>query len=322
MKLRIAYIGAGAFSTGFMFPQLTRHDAACTAVCDLDEQKARAARERFGFERQYTDFRRMLDEVKPDAVFCVGGPAAHYPVGLEVLDRGLPLYVQKSPAPSSAATRELADLAARRRVVCHVGFNTRFSTAGRRAREILGSGEFGQPLLGVFRYGLTTGETMRDVVMDQHCHLVDLARFLLGDIATIHATVSGRPEARDYAAVVRFRSGTVGSLNFTSGAVPTKDFMRFEVTGPGTMLFSGGSLASLTWQRDSPSASGGVPAADELYAFGAWGFDRLEVLGYVGDVANYLSAVRGGTDLSPVDSTVGTMEACEELLRQIAPVNS
>lgn len=319
MSLRIAYVGAGAFSTGFVFPQLARHEVSRAAVCDLDERKARAAQERYGFERCYTDFRRMLDEVKPGAVFCVGGPAVHYAVGMEVLDRGLPLYVQKSPAPGSAATRELSDLAARRGVACHVGFNLRFSTAGMRSRAILDSGSFGDPMLGVFRYGLTIGATMHDVVMDQHCHLVDLARFLLGEIEAITAVPSAQAGSRDYVATLRFHSGAVGTLNLTSGQVPAKDFIRFEISGRGTMLFSRGTLAALVWQRDAPDPWWQRPTADEVYEPGAWGFDRLEVLGYVGDVSNFLVAAAGGIDRCPVESTVGTMEACEELLCQVAP---
>lgn len=114
----ISYIGAGSFTNSCMFPQLYPHDVALAAVCDLDEAKAVDVQKKYGFAKTYTDFRRMLDEVKPEAVFCVGGPKVHYTVGMQVLDRGFPLYVQKSPAPSSAATREMAVLAAKKKVIC------------------------------------------------------------------------------------------------------------------------------------------------------------------------------------------------------------
>jgi len=42
-------------------------------------------------------------------------------------------------------------------------------------------------------------------------------------------------------------------------------------------------------------------------------------MGYVGDVANYLAAVKGEEkDASPIRSAIGTMEFCEEVLRQMA----
>jgi myo-inositol 2-dehydrogenase/D-chiro-inositol 1-dehydrogenase len=318
MPLRIAYIGAGSFSNQCMFPQLSRHDLDPAAICDLDGEKASLAQRRYGFREVYTDFRRMLEEVRPQAVFCVGGPKVHYPVGLEVLDRGYPLYVQKPPAPGSRETREMADLAARRGVVCHVGFNLRLSPAAAQARAIVGSREFGRPLMGVFRYGLCSGATMADVVMDQHCHLVDLARHLMGEIRTVMAVRSAASGARDYVATVAFESGAVGSLNFTSGQIPDKEFLYFEVTGNRTFCYSH-DCAGLTWFRPSSGPWWKETQADHVYRRGLYGGQvLLESYGYVGDVANFLAAVKGEEeDASPIRGAVGTVEICEEILRQV-----
>ena len=318
MAMRIAYIGAGGFTNGHMFPQLALHGVELAAVCDLDEEKARRAQARYGFSHVYTDFREMLERERPDAVFCVGGPKVHYAVGMEVLDRGFPLYVQKSPAPSSGATQEMADLAAQRGVVCHVGFNLRSSPAARQAHAIIGSEPFGAPLMGVFRYGLCFGATMADVVMDQHCHLVDLARFLMGDVESVQAVRSGTAGARDYVVAVRFRSGAVGTLNCTSGQVIEKEFLYFEVTGRGTFLNSH-ECASLTWHRPHQAPWWKHPEADYVYRHGAYGgMGVLDTMGYVGDVDNYLAAVRGeAEDVSPIAGSVCTMAVCEEILRQV-----
>ena len=318
MSLRVGYIGAGGFTNAFVFPQLGLHGVDLAAVCDLDEAKARRAQARYGFRSVYTDFRAMLEQEKPDAVFCVGGPKVHYGVGMEVLDRGFPMYVQKPPAATSAETREMADLAAKRGVVCHVGFNLRSAPAARQAREILGSEEFGAPQMGLFRYGLCFGATFTDVVIDQHCHLVDLARFLMGDVAEATAVRSGREGARDYVVALRFASGAVGTLNFTSGQVIEKEFLYFEVTGKGTFLHSHG-CAELTWLRAQPGPWWRDPQADYSFRRGAYGgLGMLETLGYVSDVASFLAAVKGEEeDRSPVASTVGTMEVCEEILRQV-----
>ena len=44
----------------------------------------------------------------------------------------------------------------------------------------------------------------------------------------------------------------------------------------------------------------------------------LESFGYVSDVASFIAAVKGeAQDVSPIGSTIGTMELCEEILRQI-----
>lgn len=318
MALRIAYVGAGSFTNGYMYPQLSQHDLELAAVCDLVEEKATHAQGQYGFKAVYTDFRKMLEVEKPEAVFCVGGPKVHYGVGMEVLDRGFPLYVQKSPAPTSAATREMAELASSKGVVCHVGFNLRSSPASLQANRILGGDEFGTPLAGMFRYGLCFGKTMEDVVMDQHCHLVDLAKFLMGDIRSAQATRSSRPDARDYVVTLEFESGAVGTLNFTSGQVIDKEFIYFEVTGEGTFLYSHG-CANLIWLRRVEGDWWRDPQPD--YSVGRGLYGRLvthQALGYLADVANFVAAVKGeAEDRSPISGAIGTMEVCEEIVRQV-----
>lgn len=318
MSLRICYIGAGNFSNSCMFPQLSRHGLELAAICDLDEKKALAVQRRYGFKNVYTDFRKMLETERPQAVFCVGGPKVHYEVGREVLDRGFPLYIQKPPAPSAAATREMAEIAAKRTVVCHVGFNIRTSPAARQAKTIIQSAEFGTPLAGVFRYGLCYGKTLADAVMDQHCHMADLARFFLGQVKAIKVVKSGIPEARDYVVAVRFESGAVGSINFTSGQIPEKEFIYFEITGRGSFLYCH-DCNNLTWRRPFKGPWWKEPQADYVFNHGSYGGDpRLEVMGYIGDVANYIAAVKGEEpDSSSIASTIGTMELCEEILRQL-----
>ncbi len=321
MSLKIAYIGAGGFTNHFIFPQLRRHDVELAAVCDLDEEKAATAQRQYGFGKVYTDFRQMLETEKPDAVFCVGGPKVHYPVGMEVLDRGFPLYVQKPPAPSSEATREMADVAARRGVVCHVGFNLRTAPAFLQARRIMNEEPFGAPLLGIFRYGLCSDPTMEGYVMDQHVHLTDLARYMLGEVEEATALKTGRAEGKDYVVAVRFASGAVGTLNFASGQPIEKEFIYLEITGEDSVLISHG-VDELLWKRSydvQPWWKSAQP--DWHFRHGGFGFNvTLESFGYLGDVDNFLGAVRGEQkDLSPIADTVGSVALCEEILRQIGP---
>ncbi len=308
-KVRIGYIGAGNFTNHFVYPQLHRHPVELVAVCDLIEEKALRAQRQYGFQRVYTDFHRMCETEKLDAVFCIGGPRMHYEIGKEVLKYGLPLYIQKSPAPSAQQTQEMADLAAQRNIVCHVGFNMRSSTMGLRAKEIIASDEFGKPNMMILRYGLVSGRTVRDAVMDQHCHATDLTRYLIGDIESASAVWGQCPETRAYVVALRFKSGAVGTLNFTSEQIPSKEFIYFEITGQRGHYLTCHD-AQLTYRR---------PEDDIHYTRGFYGIQIcLEWYGYIADVANFIDAVRGvAEDRSPIASTVGSMELCEEIYRQL-----
>jgi myo-inositol 2-dehydrogenase/D-chiro-inositol 1-dehydrogenase len=315
--LRIGYVGAGSFTNRFMYPQLAKHDIELVAVCDLDESRARRAQGQYGFAHVYTDFRRMCDEQRLDALFCVGGPQVHYHVGMEILDRGLPLYVQKSPAPTAAGTREMAELARRKGVVCHVGFNIRSSVAVARSRLLMAAPEFGRASLCIVRYGYIAGATIEEAVMDQNCHAVDTLRYLMGDVASLHAVPGSVVGLRHYVVAVTFVDGSVGTLNFTSEQ-GGRDFFYFEVTGEkGHMLLS--HHFSLRYKQAGSPQSPLGPAPEQVFETAVWGGeDTLHWMGYVADVANYLAAVRGDeADRSPIASTVGTMETCEEIYRQL-----
>jgi myo-inositol 2-dehydrogenase/D-chiro-inositol 1-dehydrogenase len=321
-RLRIGYVGAGGFTNRFMYPQLAKHDVELIAVCDLDEAKARRAQQQYGFAHVYTDVRRMCDEQQLDATFCVGGPQVHYAVGMELLERGLPLYVQKSPAPTAAQTREMAELAQRKGVVCHVGFNIRTSAAVARSRLLMAAPEFGRPTLGVVRYGFVTGATIQDAVMDQHCHAVDTVRYLMGEVATVHAMLGSMPGVRHYVVALTFTSGSVGTLNFTSEQ-GGRDFFYFEVTGEkGHMLISHHFSLRYKQATSPPSLLG--PEPEQVFETAVWGGEEpLLWMGYIPDVANYLAAVRGDEpDRSSMASAVGTMEVCEEIYRQLRALGS
>lgn len=316
--MRIAYIGAGGFSSYFIHPQLELHEVELAGICDLDLQKAWAAQRKHGFINSYSDFRPMLETEKPDAVFCVGGPLVHHEVGMEVLDRGFPLYIQKPAAKTAALTRELAEMAKKRGVVCHVGFNMRNAPATLAAREIMTKDEWGKTLSGIFRYGLASTDSWNFNVIDQHCHIIDLARYLMGNVAEVKVIRTGIEGGRDYVVAVQFESGAVGSINMTSGQLFEKEFMSYEVTGTQSFFYSHEGN-ELRWRRAMPHPWWKDPQPDMVYGAGAFGFHVERTgFGYVGDVANFLAAVRGEEeDRSSVESTIGTMELGEEILRQM-----
>jgi len=308
-RVCIGYIGAGNFTNSFIYPQLHRHTVELVAVCDLIEEKAKRAQKQYGFQRVYTDFQRMCDDEQLDALFCVGGPKVHYGVGMEILKRGLPLYVQKPPAPTARQTQEMADVAKEKNAVCHVGFNLRSSMVVQKAKEIIESEEFGEPNLLIFRYGLVSGRTVRDAVMDQHCHATDTVRYLMGDVESVHTVWGKCPNTREYVVALRFQSGAVGTINFTSEQIPNKEFIYFEITGERGHFLTCHD-GQLTYRR---------PEDDIQYSRGFYGVQiGLEWFGYIADVGNYIDAVRGvAIDRSPIASTVGSMELSEEIYRQL-----
>ena len=197
-QARLAFIGAGAFATSQIYPAIPlipRIDLV--AVCDLDRDKAERNARNFGARRVYTEIDAMLDTEKPDGVFCIGAAPQQYELAPKVLDRGIPVYVEKPSANTSAQARELAELAEAKGTWGQVGFMKRFADVYRMAKEIVARPEFG-PLLQVkirFAQGpypqiWGIDSAHRSMLIGQLCHIFDLARFFAGNPKRVHALFS------------------------------------------------------------------------------------------------------------------------------------
>ena len=73
-------------------------------MCDLDEELLAATADRYGIERRYTDYRRMVEEVAPDGVYAIGQPNIMFDIWIWCLRQGLNLYIEK-PMGLTIATR-------------------------------------------------------------------------------------------------------------------------------------------------------------------------------------------------------------------------
>src|SRR4030095_2902959 len=113
---------------------------------------------------------------------------------------GKHVLVEKPAARHVDELRELQAAGDRKGVRVHVGFNHRYHRAFQKAREIVDSGALGPLMFLRARYGhggrvgyeqewraqpdLSGGGEL----IDQGVHLIDLARWFLGDFTEIHGT--------------------------------------------------------------------------------------------------------------------------------------
>ena len=111
-KVRVAMIGAGSMANRVHYPSLASFDdVEMVAICDLDPDRLSRTAERFGIEKRYTDYRKMIEEVAPDAVYAIGQPHMMYDVWLWCLNEGLNLYIEKPMGITIHQARALAYLA-------------------------------------------------------------------------------------------------------------------------------------------------------------------------------------------------------------------
>jgi predicted dehydrogenase len=166
---------------------------ALVAVCDRDPSRAQALAAKHAGAAA-TDLDDLIS--RSDAVIVATTNDQLAAVAARVLEASKHVLIEKPAARTVPELEDLARLAKRRRVTVRVGYNHRFHPAARKAREILAGGDCGPMMFVRARYGhggrkgydrewradpaLSGGGEL----IDQGVHLIDLARWYLGEEIT------------------------------------------------------------------------------------------------------------------------------------------
>lgn len=214
--MRLAVVGAGQFGRRHL--ETIRNEPQCELVAVADPA--------YTGEKAFADYRRMLDEVKPDGVIIATPNALHVEVGLACVERGVPMLVEKPIADTVAASRQLVTAAERAGVPLLVGHHRRHNPILEKAREIVQGGGIGRLTAVTALWLLQKPADYFDVAWRREAgggpllinaiHDIDDLRFVCGEIDEVRAFTSSATrgfKVEDTAAVVlRFGNGALGTL--------------------------------------------------------------------------------------------------------------
>jgi predicted dehydrogenase len=280
-RVRVGLIGCGFFARNHLhsWKDLAPAGADLVAVCDTDPAKAKAAAEAFEVA-WYTDAEAMFRAENLGLVDIVTRMDTHRPLAEQAFRHGVATVVQKPFAPTWADCVAIVDAAEDAGVFLAVHENFRFQTPIRTVKEVVDAGAIGAPSWAriAFRtgYDIYSGQPYfygeeRFVILDLGVHVVDVARFLLGEVAHVSCETQRRnPKVRaeDTATMLlRHVSGAVSVVECTyeakklpdpfpetlieiegpKGAVALKRGYRMEVTADGAMQARDIDIPMLTW---------------------------------------------------------------------------
>jgi myo-inositol 2-dehydrogenase / D-chiro-inositol 1-dehydrogenase len=193
-SVRMAWIGCGTHANEMLLPQLMRHDVTLAALCDTDADRLARTAVRFGVppERTTRDWREVLNRNDIDALGLAIGPQGHFEIGTAAIERRLPVFMEKPPAPTALQAHQLAEASKRQGVPVVVGFMKRYSTSNRIASNILSSPEFGERASFLGQYMTAPTYFAKDPDYTgfylHHCvHYFDLVPYLMGDVESVSA---------------------------------------------------------------------------------------------------------------------------------------
>ena len=248
-------------------------------ACGQDEASLKAFADNWGWESIETDWRKVI--ARPDVdIIDIGVPQhLHKEIAVAAAKGGKHIFCEKPLAMNVAEAQEMLDAVQAAGVVHYLNHNYRRTPAVMLAKRLIDEGRIGR----IFHW---RGAYLQSWIVDPNfpltwhlraetagtgpngdlnSHSIDLARFLIGDIASVSAmtanfiterplpgagaatfsaggggnTEKGKVTVEDAAfLVVQFKNGALGSFEATRFAPGRKNYNTFEIYGEkGSLIF-------------------------------------------------------------------------------------
>jgi predicted dehydrogenase len=236
------------------------------ALCGRNEAKAQEVARRFGYVGCYADWRQMLEDPEIQIVDTCTPDDRHRDPSIAAAEAGKHVICEKPLAMTvkdAHAMAEAAKKAGVKNMLCH---NYRFLPAVRLARDLIDKGAIGKIRHFRATYLQEPGHdpsapledcwyaagTKSGVLLGIGSHIIDMARFIAGEIVSVSGLVTTYTPARktragtqeqvsadeDNIALVEFAGGATGTLESSGVATGRKNTQAWEVNGSrGSICF-------------------------------------------------------------------------------------
>ena len=251
------------------------------SIADITEEGAAEAARRFGFETSTGDWRKLVEDPSIDIVDIATPNNMHCEIAVAAATAGKHIFCEKPLAGTSGEARTMLEAVQKAGVTHMVAFNYRRTPAIALAKKFIDEGAIGQilnfrgtylqdwsadpnaPLSWRFQKEIAGSGALGDI----GTHVLDLARYLAGEIQAVNGTLKtyiperpiqqggvdklaaaeklvGTPMAKvevddEVMTLLRFTNGAVGSLEATRNAYGRNNFLTFEAHGTeGSIYFN------------------------------------------------------------------------------------
>lgn len=241
--MRVAIIGCGLI--GQKRARALPRGWSLALCCDQVRERAENLASSYPSAQATTNSESAAANSGVDLVIVATTHDALAPLAAKAARAGKHVLIEKPGARSATELDAVADAAQSTGVLVRVGFNHRYHRAFRKAREVLDTGALGEPMFVRARYGhggrLGYEKEWRAVpkvsgggeAIDQGVHLIDLARWFLGDFVDVRGaapTLYWNMAVEDNAFfLLRTARGSVAFLH--ASWTEWKNLFSFEYSG-------------------------------------------------------------------------------------------
>jgi predicted dehydrogenase/threonine dehydrogenase-like Zn-dependent dehydrogenase len=239
----VAFIGAGNFARSVLIPAFKAQEGATlAAVVTATGLSATAAAKKFGFARATTDIEEVMADPEIDTVVIATRHNLHAGLIAQALAQGKHVFCEKPLATNAVGLETVAAAHATSRSQLCVGFNRRFSSFVRRAREAFAGR--GAPLVMLYR--VNAGPIPKDSwvqneegggrIIGEVCHFIDTMVALCGALPERLSAIAAKDHADALTIQIAFADGSIGAIVYSSLGDPSFPKEYLEVFAAGSVV--------------------------------------------------------------------------------------
>lgn len=256
-KLRFAVIGTG-FWANYQIPAwMELEGVELVALYNRTKSKAESLAHQFGVPHVYDNVQQLLDTETLDFVDIITDVDTHAPFTEAAAKKGVAVICQKPMAPKLQVAEQMLSICQSSGVPLFIHENWRWQSPIRKVKEIMDSGVIGKVFKArvtfcsafpVFKNQPFLAELDEFILTDIGSHILDVCRFLFGEVDTLHchtATVNPNIKGEDVANVLMKMDSGVSCYAEMSYA----SILEFEPF-PQTFILVEGEHGSISLTKD------------------------------------------------------------------------
>jgi predicted dehydrogenase len=309
------------------------------AIAGRNEEAVSEAARRYGFAEYKTDWKALIGDDRIELFDNAGPNNLHAEPTIAAAEAGKHVICEKPLGRDAAESYETWQRVKAAGVKHMCAFNYRFVPAVRLAHQIISSGELGdlQHFRGAYlqEWGTTEGDIWRfqkDIagsgsLGDLGAHVIDLSRYLVGEIDEVSAITQTFIPDRDVddavEAVVRFENGAVGTIEASRFCPGRKNAFTWEINGSkGSLAFDLERLNELHYSEGNAGFRT-VLVSEADHPFWEHWWPQGHMIGwehsFVHELHHLLTAIRDDGEVAPHGATLEdgyrAAEICDAMLR-------
>ena len=218
---KICLVGCGNMANDGHGPALKKYAAehpgtVLAGCCDIVPGRAEEFKNKFGFEKAYTDYRAMLNEIRPDAVTLISPVEATSALATSILEMGYPLMLEKPPGRNAQEIMRINDAALASGVTARVAFNRRYTPLIALLRSLIEHEQIRSITYQMYRYHRTEPDFSTTAI-----HAIEAVSFIAGgEYEKVDFCYQELPEAGEKVANIYMNARLSGGIVAQLAMVP------------------------------------------------------------------------------------------------------